>query len=339
MNSKQLLQAIGGIEDRYILEADWENTKPGHTKKAVWVSISAAACLCLLAAGGVWWTQRDVPRWPIKELPAASVSSSAQELELAILRPWEELSVSEQYSSLSWNEADYSATSTKVESAELGDFLTAQTLTGVDPYTCEEHQTSGNIYNIEGISTACAVAVELEGDEAFYVYRNSDYRPGTLGQMMDDLSLDANLCIGSAWYLYQKQDGSLAMVEFVDLSRDTVFDMLLSDPSIQNVDHFDSMFFQDIMSVSISIPVLGYENISLSVTKEGYLTTNILDTGKAFYLGQDRVQAFVNAVLEHCQGYEIVQRVEEDSAAESGQTHGAGSAAEDIVVSQAVTKP
>ena len=63
------------------------------------------------------------------------------------------------------------------------------------------------------------------------------------------------------------------MVEFVDLSRDTVFDMLLSDPSIQNVDHFDSMFFQDIMSVSISIPVLGYENIS-AVRHEGGVSDN-----------------------------------------------------------------
>ena len=49
-----------------------------------------------------------------------------------------------------------------------------------------------------------------------------------------------------------------------------------------------------------------YENISFSVQEGGYIKTNILDTGKLFYIGEDKTQSFVDYVTEHCEGYELV---------------------------------
>ena len=81
--------------------------------------------------------------------------------------------------------------------------------------------------------------------------------------------------------------------------------MLLSDTTLENV-YDDREMYVSHMGISVDIPLLGYENISLSVTEEGYLTTNILDTGKAFYIGKDKVNAFVDYVLNHCEGVELV---------------------------------
>ena len=318
MNGMQWLHAMGDIEDAYILEADWETAQPQPRRKVLWISMSAAAAgLCLLAASLAWWGGRAGQRWPIKELPPDSASSTITQewpdsasstitQEWAILRPWEELSISEQYTTLHWEQATYDTAAKPVPHAELGPYLTTQTLSGWDPITDEEHSIRGEVYRVAGISPACAVAVRLGDGEEYYLYRNSGYRPDTLGQMIDDLSLEENLVTGSVWYTYQKPDGAMATVEFVDLPTQTVWEMLLSDRNASNVENFDSMFFHAIMGISISIPVLGYENISLSVTQEGYLTTNILDTGKAFYLGQDTIQSFVTQVIEHCEGYEIV---------------------------------
>jgi hypothetical protein len=47
------------------------------------------------------------------------------------------------------------------------------------------------------------------------------------------------------------------------------------------------------------VKTIGYRNISLSVDDRGYLQTNILDTGKSFYIGEDNVRAFVDYVLRN----------------------------------------
>ena len=59
------------------------------------------------------------------------------------------------------------------------------------------------------------------------------------------------------------------------------------------------------MSVSVSIPVLGYENIGLWVNRSGWMGTNILESGKYFFLGTEQIDRFMDYVLEHCEGYEI----------------------------------
>ena len=49
-----------------------------------------------------------------------------------------------------------------------------------------------------------------------------------------------------------------------------------------------------------------YENISISIREEGYIITNILSTGKMFRVGEENTKAFVDYVLDECDGYEIV---------------------------------
>ena len=92
----------------------------------------------------------------------------------------------------------------------------------------------------------------------------------------------------------------------------------MDDLTAENVKDYDQMWLTRKMSISIDIPALGYENISLAVTEEGYLTTNILATGKAFYIGEEKVDAFVEYVLENCSGREMVYHTvvsESDDAA------------------------
>ena len=84
-----------------------------------------------------------------------------------------------------------------------------------------------------------------------------------------------------------------------------VWEMLFSDRNLKNVKDYDSMNFgKELISVSINIELLGYENISLTVTEDGYLTTNILDTGKAFFIGKEKAENFAEYVSENCKAVE-----------------------------------
>lgn len=178
---------------------------------------------------------------------------------------------------------------------------------GIDMLSGVTHKITTDIYEIQGISQDCAVAVAFpEVSDEFYVYINSEYSPDTLEQFVNDLNLRENMLFGSVWYSYEKESGEYATVEFTGLEDYVVWDMLLDDLTAKNVNNYDSMNFFNKMSISVFIPVLGYENISLSVTEDGYITTNILDTGKAFYIGEDKTDMFIEYVLNNCQGYEII---------------------------------
>ena len=69
---------------------------------------------------------------------------------------------------------------------------------------------------------------------------------------------------------------------------------------------YTSERFSQSISISVDIPLLGYKNISVSLTDKGYMLTNILDTGKGFYIGEDKVKEFLEYIKENYDGYKIV---------------------------------
>ena len=326
--ANRLLSAMEGIRDEYICEAaaPAESAGAGRPpKRNRWIRWSAlAACLCAAALGGAaLYRSASSPRWPVKEIPASQSSGE----NAAPLPRWEERGISEQYSSLPYGGEEYGGTAARLEEGQTDGLLGSAVLSGQDYYTDEIHTAQGGVYRIRGIAAACAVAVRFEGDEegemegtedgGYYVYRNSAYRPETLGQLIHDLNLRETLSFGPAWYNAEKADGSWAQIAFPDLPDEEVWERLLSDPALPNV-WSDQTPFINAMSISVNIPLLGYENISLGVTADGYLTTNILDTGKAFCIGEEAARSFIDYVLENFQGYEIVYTEPEGSTVPEG---------------------
>ncbi len=86
-----------------------------------------------------------------------------------------------------------------------------------------------------------------------------------------------------------------------------IWELLLSDENAVN-EHSDFDFNQakELLSISVDVPLLGYKNISIALYEDGYLTTNILDTGKKFYVGVENAQSFFHYVIDECEGYEII---------------------------------
>ena len=69
-----------------------------------------------------------------------------------------------------------------------------------------------------------------------------------------------------------------------------------------------------------------YNNIALTITEQGYLRTNILSNGKAFYIGKDKTQAFVKYVTDNLEGYIVeypdpAEQPQEENKADSGESY------------------
>ena len=68
--------------------------------------------------------------------------------------------------------------------------------------------------------------------------------------------------------------------------------------------------------ISVNIPILGYKNISIDLSDTGYLQTNILDLGKNFYIGEEKVKDFLDYIKENYEGHKIDINFEEDGIEE-----------------------
>lgn len=313
MKREKISNAMNNISDEHIEEAaSYTAHSDVASKKNLWKKWGAiAACFMLTAAAavGMWqggfFTQDPVQstvdkRWPEKWVYTNHAG------EIVKITPWDERSISEQYSALSYNSANYSSNAAGITADYIGTSLGSYALIGYDTITDTTYTAQGTVCAIKNISPDCAVGVRFEGQTDYYVYVNDGYRPATLKDFIDDLNLTETLSFGSIYYEWMQENGEIAHIEFKNLNDAVVWNMLLSDTSLECVEFSGNDILINGMSISVSIPLLGYENISLGVTENGYLTTNILNTGKAFFIGTKKAQMFMEYVIENCEGYEIV---------------------------------
>lgn len=61
-----------------------------------------------------------------------------------------------------------------------------------------------------------------------------------------------------------------------------------------------------LMSISFSIEAIGRTNLSLSVSSDGYINTNILSSNRSIYIGKDKVNSFIKYIDDNYQGYKII---------------------------------
>ena len=337
----KMIHAIGGIDDKFIDEA----ARPARKKAVIIKWCAAAAGFCVIAglAAAVWISSGANGIFLSKESNSAGealegtlseeydgdykangtadtapgdsetyteeaddmVSEPTSSHDMYEVPSWDDMTVTQKFPYLSFNGYEYSTADRTVPEESAGKKITSATLTGTDSRTGKTYAINADIYEIAGISKNCAVSIKFEGYKELYVCRNSGYRPETLGQLTDDLNLRETLTFGKAYATVKKGD-TYTETEYSGLDGEKVWEMLLSDRELKNVKDYDSMNFgKELISVSINIELL-YRNISLAVTEDGYLTTNILDTGKAFFIGKEKAEEFYGYVRENCEGTEKI---------------------------------
>lgn len=276
-------------------------------------AMGITACLCFaIFAGIITWQQvslhNSLPQAPV-DTPASTVSTQDNGYgdiygEVHAIKAWDELTSAERYSTLKIDSNEYSSLTVYVDTADIGNKLGTYEVSGYDEYD-KLHSIQADVFTINKVSESCAVYVKLDDIDGYIAFVNPYYKPETLEQFITDLNLTETLSFGSAYYEYTQGDISNTIV-YDDFEDKTAWDILLNKTDVQNVLDYDTMNFDEqIISIAIDVPQLGYTNKSIWLTKDGYLHTNILDTGKAFFIGKDTVESFLNTVINTYEGHEM----------------------------------
>ena len=322
MNNKDLLKAIGDIDDRYLIEEKNQvktNNMVNIMKNLKLKYVLAPICIIFIAVIGIYKSDIFISKpdiaiskkdgWIIKEVKTDKTTTS----DTAIVPRWNEMSISQHFGEVEYTNNKYSSRIAKISKNNIIKNIGNTTLTGYDTYTETTYSKKGDLYSIKGIAEKCAIAVKFEGDTDYYVYVNSYYRPKTLGEFIEVLNLKDNISFGTIYYNYWDKDSEENInVEFYDVDNEIIWNKLFSNLNLENIysdndtGKYTSERFSQSISISVDIPLLGYKNISVSLTDKGYMLTNILDTGKGFYIGEDKVKEFLEYIKENYDGYKIV---------------------------------
>lgn len=328
MTGKDILKAIGDIDEKYVDEAG----KKATAKKGIIIRFSAmAACLTVIAAGAfaafkatqgkaksnstadkstVSYVEEaydkadegnttDISDKKGGGTNGANKSFSSSETYEYRIKKWDEKNNAEKFPLVKINGTEYSVANKTVPADKTGEKIKAVTVLGKDEYTASEYAANAEIYEIKGISGECAAAVKYGGDEKYYICRNSAYKPETLGQFISDLDLKNTLTFNTV-YGTQKEKGKSADVEYSGWDKEKVWELLFSDTQAKAVKDIDTVNFEMAVDITINLEILGYENYSLSVSREGYILINILSTGRAFYIGKPAAEKFISYLNGEC---------------------------------------
>ena len=200
--------------------------------------------------------------------------------ENAIIPKWNERTLPTQFMEFELNGIGYNTKDHIIEGSYIGGFLGAVTMEGQDIYEDKIHSINAEVFSINGISTNCAVAVKFNGYDNYYVYINREYNPATLGELVDSLKLNDTISFGTL----TPDDRTLV----TDYDRAVLTEILNEYRDCATL--FDYTGHRKLFSVSVSVDMLGITNKSLAVTEDGYITTNIMDRGYAFYIGEDKAK-------------------------------------------------
>ena len=218
MNNKDLLKAIGDIDEKYLIEeTDIEetnriasNNKVNIMKNLKLKYILAPICIVFIAViglykSGIFTSKPDIiiskkDDWIIKEV---QVDKKDTPTDTAVIPKWNEMSISQQFNEVEYNNSKYSSRITKISNNNILKNIGNATLTGYDTYTETTYNKKAELYSIKDIEEKCAIAIKFEGDTDYYVYVNSYYRPTTLGEFTKDLNLEEIISFGTKFNIYK----------------------------------------------------------------------------------------------------------------------------------------
>lgn len=289
-----------------------------YKKRKIIISVCIVLILALIGVG-IWQlieyinidpTYKKILKFPIVYNMSDDASDEIVETELlAKVTPWDELSITNQYSELDFGGVRYSSRNKEISADLLIDKIGDYTAHGFDEINQISYTKNAEVYSVKDISSECVVAVKLQGVDACYAYTNPFYKPETLGDFIADLNLKELLSFGTVSYNYDEIKGKTYInerVEFTDVTDETIWQKLLYDTTLKNV-HSDEKFYEStVVSIGINVDLLGYENIGLWISEDGYMHTNILDTGKTFFIGKEKLNEITNYLLDNCDGERYV---------------------------------
>lgn len=205
---------------------------------------------------------------------------------------WEELSDRDRYTSFTMNgnhyyNIDYGVCALNDGSEKyIGDEIGEVTAYGTDE-NGKVHETKAMLYKINNMSSKFAVLADFDDSGVDYaIFRNNDYKPNNLGELIDDLSLKENLSFGFISYgLNSDKTEDRKYIPNGTVSDEEIFNVLFIDrnlkyePAYKNGTTFEcDRYYKTSSNYGYNVDLNetlslfeGTRYFSMVVTNEGYL--------------------------------------------------------------------
>lgn len=323
MKNIKTAKALSEIDEEYIIEALPEE----RIKVTVfpWKYLALASSFALIVCLGVMAVLFSSGVQSDKSKTTSSASSiddtgyekriikpsDSSHADIAKEKSWAEKNNSERFAELD-RLGGYVSTNTivpkdKVDITPLDPNNTYTDTKATDIATGKTHTIGYRYCLIKGINYNYAIAVNFKGEDKFYAYVNTSIQPYSFMEFANCLDLENNISFGSAYYTLN--DGR--EIQFEGLDTKKVWDILFSDQSSMTaMAEPDKLLtqegFKKRVSISTSIDLLGYKNLTMSFSDDGMLFTNLLGTAKIFRIDAKNVQRLKTYLTSSCRGYELI---------------------------------
>lgn len=290
MRIPRINNALGGIDDDLITDAESSSRRGSKRPWIKWVAI--AACLVLLigaVALTVSYFYNDNSN--NVEVGDRDYNNVIIGGENGIVFPWEYMLDNERYTTAKYDGNEYNSRGRAVGEELLGESLGKCSATGFDSYTDKTYSEKFEARKINGVSEKHAIALAMDG--GYYVYFNSSSTPPkTLGELMELYSLDKTLPL-----LKFSDNAGHGEIGYYELSDGAYIWQVLSEckeaSAYENADSWNRGD-RNYLSFTATSEALGVYKRVFYITEDGYVATNVFDYLYVYYVGTEATEKIIS---------------------------------------------
>ncbi len=336
--NERLADLIGKCDDKFIDLCNTETTPVAKRHISLVPFAAAAACICLIGGTAYIYSQKSDTDNATSQSASGVYSQSSfdasteletsetidfsqtetiekSENDIAEIPKWDEMALYEQFpaATLGGTEFTVSQNIVSLPQTYVGKKLGTLQCQSTDVYTDNTYCDDFEYYEINNVDSDYAVALYFDEISEYHVYTNSSYDTPTFGDLINGLNLTEYMDFDTLYYTAEDEMTVLRyMLELDDADTSALWEFFAQLANAESVGDYlefsdyvvkeNSDVLDEVLDFSVSSDVLGFENLSLSVTCGGYITTNITSTGRAFYIGKDKVSELIS-LLSNCIDY------------------------------------
>ena len=256
--------------------------------------------------GNIENTQKVKKEWIIKK-----VSSNPELIvtpAIVIVKDWENATIAENFCNIKYDEKIYNGDSNIVISEDkldksLGEFET----TALNAETSATVVIKINVYKIKSVAENVAIAVRLEEDNNYYVYRNKDYIAKNLSELINELNLKENASFDYInyyeWYGEERYDYNY--IEFIDVEDEIIWNFINDLEKLDNKSE-DKRNYKRLMGIHLNLESLGFGKYEfITILEDGYVSST-MSGNECYYIGEDKTEEFIEYIINQYDGYHYV---------------------------------
>lgn len=318
MNEREMKMcgAVTDIRDDIIEQAADYKFKKSPARFAVPLGIAASVCLigggvALAAAPGsgrnVSVTNAAVTTAAggnIPETVAATANAIILDPNTGMQVGWEDMPLYDKFNWFKRGDIEFAgrkysdSTYGDVPADKVGEKLFDVTMTAYEIFSEKEFTMPAQVYAIEGIDTDAAVALKYDGTDDYYVFISRGYFPDSVGGMIDALRLRDTMKLGTI-YIEQVYNGVNGFYMYdpltmTDAMAETIWKFLDECRDVRLVSEGAFVGYRQLFTISADAELIGTANHGIWFTDNGYMITNIMEFGYAFYIGSERIQQLMD---------------------------------------------